>query len=429
VHLAIAKFARDRHRPAAFDRTFRAMPGPLAVPASSPSSRYERRRDSILWAATELLNTRGVRGMRLSDVAARLGLTTTSVTYYYRHKEDLVVACYAASLQTYEALSLEAAKEADAVDRVRTLFRLHLELKGQIRARTVRPTAFFGDVRSLTGPASLRVEAAYRAMIAGIASLFETPELAWIGAPGRMARAELLLEQVRWSPAWLGRYSLDDFPRLIERMSDILVGGLIPPARPFMPVIDAQALAPTDETSAEDRFLDAATRVINARGYAGASVEDIAAELNVTKGSFYYRHEAKDDLVIACFNRSFDVMRLAQRQARARNGDEGERLASAVASLIGYQSSPAGPLLRTTAVAALPLEYRQAMLDRADRVAQGFAAMIADGIAEGSIRAVDPHLASHMIIAMINAATDQPEGADTVGHYVRPMMRGLFSAG
>src|SRR3546814_10036052 len=55
-----------------------------------------------------------------------------------------------------------------------------------------------------------------------------------------------------------------------------------------------------------EQFLRAATRLINELGYRGASVQRIASELNVTKGSFYHHLDAKDDLAPACYKRSFD---------------------------------------------------------------------------------------------------------------------------
>ena len=64
-----------------------------------------------------------------------------------------------------------------------------------------------------------------------------------------------------------------------------------------------------------DTFLIAATELINAKGYRGASVDKISARLKVTKGSFYHHNDAKDDLVVACFRRTLDVMRRTQRLA------------------------------------------------------------------------------------------------------------------
>ena len=51
-------------------------------------------------------------------------------------------------------------------------------------------------------------------------------------------------------------------------------------------------------------YLKAATRLVNEHGYRGASVDRIAAQLQLTKGSFYHHHETKEELIAACFERS-----------------------------------------------------------------------------------------------------------------------------
>src|SRR3546814_16661562 len=80
----------------------------------------------------------------------------------------------------------------------------------------------------------------------------------------------------------------------------------------------------------------------------------IASELNVTKGSFYHHLDAKDDLVIACYKRSFDTIAEAQRLADERGGTHWRRLSSIIATLLDVQFSERGPLLRTTALHGLP---------------------------------------------------------------------------
>jgi hypothetical protein len=60
--------------------------------------------------------------------------------------------------------------------------------------------------------------------------------------------------------------------------------------------------------------------------------------------------------------------------------------------------------------------------------------MVSDGVAEGCIRPVDPLLASQMITAMINAASDIPVLMPKVSQgrvadlYARPLMVGFFKA-
>src|SRR3569623_2224110 len=57
------------------------------------TDRFERKREAILDASTELLNTRGVKGLTLGVAAAAVALSTTSVTYYFKRKDDLAAAC------------------------------------------------------------------------------------------------------------------------------------------------------------------------------------------------------------------------------------------------------------------------------------------------------------------------------------------------
>ena len=70
------------------------MDGHAAAPATP---RYARKKEAILAAATTILNRQGVKGMTLADVANEVGLITTSVTYYYRKKDDLAAACFCES--------------------------------------------------------------------------------------------------------------------------------------------------------------------------------------------------------------------------------------------------------------------------------------------------------------------------------------------
>ncbi|HMP63392.1 MAG TPA: TetR/AcrR family transcriptional regulator, partial [Phenylobacterium sp.] len=57
------------------------------------TDRYERKREEILDAATVILNRHGVKGLTLNLAASAVGLSTTSVTYYFKRKDDLAAAC------------------------------------------------------------------------------------------------------------------------------------------------------------------------------------------------------------------------------------------------------------------------------------------------------------------------------------------------
>ena len=85
------------------------MDGTSAPPAAtSETDRYRRKRASIVAAASDIINHKGVKGTTLADVAASVGLITTSVTYYFKKKEDLAEACFQDAIDRLDALITEA---------------------------------------------------------------------------------------------------------------------------------------------------------------------------------------------------------------------------------------------------------------------------------------------------------------------------------
>jgi len=407
--------------------------GSFAPPATA---RFNRKRDAIVAAATEILNHRGVRGMTLALVAERVGLITTSVTYYFKKKDELAAACFMSGIARLTALIEAARREPTVSARVRRLLELYIALRARIAAGEAPPISVFSDIRALSAEHFHPTATAYAEMFRAVRRLLRAPGGPTLGRGQATARAQILLEQIHWLETWLPRYDAHDYDRVCERMHDILACGLAIDGAVWSPApiaLAAPAAAPAASNSG-DAFLLAATRLINQRGYHGASVELISASLNVTKGSFYHHHSAKDDVVLACFERSFDAVRRAQLAARALGGDAWLKLTSAAAALVEFQFSSAGPLLRSSALSALPETIRGEMIEQSGRLSDRFAAMISDGVSEGSLRPVDPFIAAQMLTASLNAAADLPfllRGVDArvaVSFYARPFFMGLTSA-
>jgi len=403
--------------------------GPETAGEASGTRRFRARRDAILAAAADAINEQSAKGMTFADVARRVGLNTTSVTYYFKRKEDLAAAAFEHTLARLDAM-LDAALEAPTPEaRVARYLNINMERLARIGRGEEKAFAILSDLRAMEEPLKSR-------LLGGWRNIFRKARSIWGVGNSRAetdlfgARAHVLLENTFWLPAWIDRYELDEYPRVEARLMEVFRHGIAAPGQPWEPqLLD---LVHQEPEPGREAFLLAATRLINELGYRGASVQRIASELNVTKGSFYHHLDAKDELVIACYQRSFDIIADTQRLAERRAGNQWERLESAITTLLDYQFSKRGPLLRTTALSGLPPEAQTTMIDRSNRIARRFAGMLSDGIAEGSIRPIDPLVASQALMALQNAAFDMRNWASTmprpkaVAFYASTLMFGLF---
>ena len=323
------------------------------------TKRFRAKRDAILAAAAEAINEQSAKGMTFADVARRVGLNTTSVTYYFKRKDDLAAACFEHTLDRLHAMLDEALAKATPQARVAHYLALNMERFARIQRGEEQAFAVLSDLRAMEEPVRGRLLAIWREVFRKTRSLWG-PSANRAQTDLHGARAHVLLENTFWLPLWLVRYELDQFDRIEERLMDVFEHGIAGPDQNWAPeLIDLEHDEPEPGREA---FLLAATRLINELGYRGASVQKIASELNVTKGSFYHHLDAKDDLVIACYKRSFDTIADAQQLADARGGSHWHRLTSTIATLLDVQFSERGPLLRTTALSGLPRTERRARL-------------------------------------------------------------------
>jgi len=414
--------------------------GSLAVRlADQPSeqgatARYTSRKDAILDAAMSVLDERGAGGFSLAAVAKCMGLHPVSLTYYFKRRESLLTACWLSSAARYEAIIAEAQMAPTPEARLRTLIAGHFEVQRRTRLGEVPPIGHFAEIWSASELDRVIVLEAYHGMFARLADLFDTGER----APDPLQRSlysRMLLELLGWSRNWLPLNPPDEYANIASKIADVLIKGIAAPGRDW-PSITPHPLGASLVESGEatrERFLLAAIEVLNTHGYEGASVDKISAKLNVTKGSFYYHNADKDDLVSACVEKSLDTLRQGQSGPYAGNGLE--RLAASTLSLALHQANGRrGRMLRHYTLVSLAPALRQSVQASYRQTAARFAAMIEDGVVDGSIRAVDPMVGGLVLMVVINstaylgsaivgATNDQVEP-----RYVRPVFTGFFAA-
>ncbi|WP_375690493.1 TetR/AcrR family transcriptional regulator [Pseudooceanicola sp. LIPI14-2-Ac024] len=404
---------------------------PIDPPATAETSpRFQQKRNGIIDAAATLINERGLKGLTFVAVAEAVGLNTTSVTYYFKRKEMLAATAIERTIDVLADELETAGREATPRDRVSKMIALYLTQSGSARLGEARPLTILSDMRAMDEPQRERLTSAYMARIArGSARLFGDP----MDLQNR-ARGHILLDTLFWSRAWLAKYSVGDYERIGKKLMALFEHGILPDGATWEVRAPDRVPEPEIGEITPETYLRVATRLINERGYRGASVERIAGELNVSKGSFYHHLEGKDDLVLECFQRSYGRFSQAQRRAINLPGTHRDRLAACLGDLLDIQFEASFPLVRITALQALPTELRRIVLARSDRMATRFSGMISDGIEEGTFRPVDPLIASQWVTGLINSshdmrfwAAEQPNRAEAVAAYAHQIAHGLFT--
>ena len=439
-----------------------SLPGtaPLPVPptqaaaAAAPTARFQEKRDTILAAAAALFNTQGIKGATLADIATQVGLVTTSITYYYRRKEDLATACFLQAITAHQGLAQQAAAEATVVARVQRFFELQAHWLAAIASGAQPALILFNDIRALPDAQATTVYTAYNSLFRQVRALLAGPETAGLAREDLNARGHVLLSVALALRVWIVRHEPDEYPRVAQRVADLLLHGLAGAGQhwpgdsalaslglhePQQAASSAAlasappAAAPAGSDETADAFLRAATELVNEQGYPGASVDKISARLHVTKGSFYHHNETKFDLIAACFERSFAVLRQVLKAAEAAPGSGWQRSCAAAAQLVRFQLSERGPLLRSTATSALPDQAHREQVSRTQqRLAERIAVVLVDGLIDRSVRPQDMAMAARVLASVIDAAAElrrwvpgvNPDNAGWL--YARPALLGLL---
>ena len=392
--------------------------------------KFDRKRASILNAAIPVFTELGLKGARIADVAASVGLATTSVTYYFKRKEDLAVACFLQTIGEFTELAKQAGTGTPA-QRLQKFLEAYFVLRQSIDRGEHPPLMLFNEIRALDEPAAQQVYAAYVDMFRQIRGLLHPG-----GAlPDNRARTELnsrtllLLSHILWIPVWIDRYTPADYPRVTGHLADLFAKGILPAGKTWQEPDVTPREVPRDSAST---FLQAASEMINDRGYRGASVDSIALRLDLTKGSFYHHYQSKEALVYACFERTFAIIEEVMDEAMS-SPSAVARLKHIAANLVRLQLDGAGPLLTVGTISTLAMEQRGEILGRYRELAHRLADILIDGIIEGSVRPVDPLLAAEMIVQTANIAHELPRwarGADersAADLLVRPLFEGALS--
>ncbi|MAK62756.1 MAG: hypothetical protein CMK09_17440 [Ponticaulis sp.] len=361
-------------------------------------ARFEERQKAIIETASVFLNQHGAQGFRREDVARELKLDTSTIAYYFKKRDDLLAACLSRTITWVSDQADLAGAEPDQRARTDHYLAANLDLLASQRRGDSVPLPVLSDLATLPDPLRLPLQTqlsdAFARIIDFHPSTDHPPDRVW-----RLLGGNMLLNIAFWIPAWDDKFRLEDFPRIHRILSHFLSGGLLHSSETEQ--TDMVDLEPAAEDGAKTEFLKAATRLINRYGYKGAKVDRIAAELGLSTGSFYHHLKTKDELVVACFERTFAIIESAFKIADTEP-DAGAKLARISGLIAHHQFTAETPLLRFASYQALPEDLRNETFAHTDQLAHHLAGLIADGMGDGSVRPTDPVIAANSLLAVLH---------------------------
>lgn len=142
-----------------------------------------------------------------------------------------------------------------------------------------------------------------------------------------------------------------------------------------------------------DAVLRESGRLFNRRGFHNTSLSDVARHLDVSKGTLYNYVKDKQEILFEFHKMALDIGDVAMDAADASDGRGADRLRVAIRGYIARVNEHLGGYGVITEVGALKPEDRQEVIRRRDRFDKRFVDLVSAGIADGSLRAIDPKMA------------------------------------
>ena len=167
-------------------------------------------------------------------------------------------------------------------------------------------------------------------------------------------------------------------------------------------------------------ILKSAAAAFRRRGYHGASVDEIASALEMTKGNLYYYFKNKEEILFACHDYSLDLLLALMSDAQTEGAPPEIKLRRLVLAFVHTILDE----LHGTALTLNPESLSPALLKRVvakrDQFDRGVRSIIQQGIDQGVFVAGDPKMIEFAIMGAVNWIAkwfdpDGPMSSDQIG--------------
>ena len=152
-------------------------------------------------------------------------------------------------------------------------------------------------------------------------------------------------------------------------------------------------------------ILKSAAAAFRRRGYHGASVDEIASALDMTKGNLYYYFQNKEEILFACHDYSLDELLALMDQVRAEASGPDDKLRKLILAFIHMMLDELQATALTLDLQALSPVLMKRIITKRDRFDHGLRAIIQQGMDDGLFRAGDPKMIGFAIMGAVNWIT------------------------
>jgi AcrR family transcriptional regulator len=159
---------------------------------------------------------------------------------------------------------------------------------------------------------------------------------------------------------------------------------------------------PRDHEIKREAVIRAAARAFNERGYHHTSLDDIAADLGVTKPTVYYYVANKEQLLFECFLAGLKPIRAAFREADGLQGTGRERLIAVIRGYAAAIASEYGWCMVRAHDQDLGPEMRRQINALKSEIDQGIRRLLRAGADDGSIAPCDPKITAFAMAGALN---------------------------
>jgi AcrR family transcriptional regulator len=181
-------------------------------------------------------------------------------------------------------------------------------------------------------------------------------------------------------------------------------------------------------------ILKSAAKAFRRLGYHGATVEQIAAALQMKKGNLYYYFKNKEEILFACHQYSLDRLTLLLEEIAASGASADVKLRRLVDAFVHTILDELHGTALFLDLEALSPAHLQAVIARRDAFDRGVRHVLEEGMAKGVFAPGDPKLLAFALFGAVNwiprwYSPDGPASSQTIADLFADFFIAGFRAG